>query len=1166
MYVTGRQADPDYYVARWYLSDAAKAETAHLVSGFEQVGHVHLLLSEFPIVAYMGHKPKWYPDRSNSWTMLENATSGEDAIVYWRDACVAACFRAHDDDVEFVQVDLRYGVVYGGNVSEAETDLASKCRCYTDGIISNSSSETHSPSHAAPNDIRALQFLSSARLVPDSTFNGHSLRKYLNIYAVHRSQYASTFFTTLQSSMYHGRVLNHNNLADVDQTFVAEHLLSDTMGVANERDCFFECASKHGTDVKTVGYGLFMRVDFEGLTFGGAVGQRYFDDEPRCRCMSVDLLDFEHDTRWIYPHGRITPTSDEATVTSVYYKVQFCPNVVAASDRSLVYTKEDNAVCAGVPVGSGYVLSSQSILSSVDPGDVDLATDVKCKELCDENDQCAVAHSHVSTMGYHDLVHRLIPPPPSPPRPPSAPPPGTPPLPPFPPTIPPLESSGYRLWSPGYNLPPLYDSVRQRYTLTCGFKGHTNGFSAPVYARPSQLAVLDQARTMQNEGTYEKSLCPYECTRIVIEHGFDDDDTSNLKTGVGLTAARLSYAGREDASNGFSAYATASAPSGTTLMMPIFATDGVTMATCRSDFGKHKLVATHGLWIFTSENAGARIGECRFFLATRDETDRDMWEAFYQYAKEILRLGHYDQHIEGTIASAFSHPSSAVECVDATSETCAWWSEFELDADYDMSCRPRSDASNVVTPAMLLAELASGNVLYPPPAPPPPDPPSVPPSPGSPPDTFRCIESALPSARYHKKVQRAPDPDNPVEEWKVRSYRDLGLPQTDIVQQQCWRWDSANDWPPFVAHRDIYSDVQRCNNGDRSRDIQWGASIRQPHLPEDSYDVLRQNNNECPILDAFSSVDWYNPEVPGTSGVYSQIPLGVDGGGMLGQNMISQTEGNSPGFDEVRKDGQYCSDGSKVGGGWQAKYDDVVGCDLGTQLDACGIVEDLVVFGHSDFSWGYSANPQSGGYELPILSIRNNQYNGETEAQIEEKVKGRYRFCLGWDGFWHDAHGVDTLKIEETYDEVLAGTKSAIPIIETLGTAQAAPGAMSDGSFEGGDPPPSTFRHPQSAMCLDGGPGSVNNSCPYGSHSYACGHRRFAFRMSEAGPDVPDDSCYEELTDQSTGASYVSAKANNGFCEDQLMWSRMVPGQPGACKPNTDRCVLNPFLSLFPNT
>ena len=50
-----------------------------------------------------------------------------------------------------------------------------------------------------------------------------------------------------------------------------------------------------------------------------------------------------------------------------------------------------------------------------------------------------------------------------------------------------------------------------------------------------------------------------------------------------------------------------------------------------------------------------------------------------------------------TSSTRVVHSSSEKACVSSTSKVCLWWSEFDLD-DEEYSCRPKRDASNIVTP------------------------------------------------------------------------------------------------------------------------------------------------------------------------------------------------------------------------------------------------------------------------------------------------------------------------------------------------------------------------------------------------------------------------------------------------------------------------------------
>ena len=104
------------------------------------------------------------------------------------------------------------------------------------------------------------------------------------------------------------------------------------------------------------------------------------------------------------------------------------------------------------------------------------------------------------------------------------------------------------------------------------------------------------------------------------------------------------------------------------------------------------------------ERSAERLGDCGLFLGARSALDADIWRAFYRYARLVLRLGHVDTWIDDDIT--LRRALVERERVQlGTSKVCLWWSEFDLD-DEEYSCRPKRDASNIVTPSILLATLA----------------------------------------------------------------------------------------------------------------------------------------------------------------------------------------------------------------------------------------------------------------------------------------------------------------------------------------------------------------------------------------------------------------------------------------------------------------------------
>ena len=154
----------------------------------------------------------------------------------------------------------------------------------------------------------------------------------------------------------------------------------------------------------------------------------------------------------------------------------------------------------------------------------------------------------------------------------------------------------------------------------------------------------------------------------------------------------------------------------------------VTLDQCDDIVRAHQLLGPHAVWLIreadeTEEASAARLGDCGLFLGARSEVDARIWRAFYRYARLVLNLGHFEAFVDDHIKAAAVHTSAEGECDSSNSRVCVWWSEFDLDRE-ELSCRPKPDASNIVTPAVLLAALADADVRYPPPSPPPPEPPS----------------------------------------------------------------------------------------------------------------------------------------------------------------------------------------------------------------------------------------------------------------------------------------------------------------------------------------------------------------------------------------------------------------------------------------------------------
>ena len=422
------------------------------------------------------------------------------------------------------------------------------------------------------------------------------------------------------------------------------------------------------------------------------------------------------------------------------------------------------------------------------------------------------------------------------------------------------------------------------------------------------MGVLHTARKLIDQGTYASSLCPFECTRTVLRHGVTSTNEANLLSGSGLDGEAFLYPGRSNIDNGFSRFESASGDSEGRLV-PLRVDYNVTMDQCDTIVRAHQLISPHAVWLIhesveTQLASAARIGDCGLFMGARSEVDAKIWRAFYRYARLVLNLGHFEAFVDEHIKAAAVHTSAEGDCDSSNSRVCVWWSEFDLDRE-ELSCRPTQDGSNIVTPSILLATLVDADARYPPPSPPPPDPPSPPPVPSPPPGATRCQMGTVPSTKYRKT-----------------DYTDPITLQRHYVPVQCWRWNQKENWPPFVAHKDLYETDPRCAQARTNeyefaltRRVQWEGDFRQSELSTYKYDPFYGNTDNCQSLS--SAMD----------------------------NIETARE------KDVRlTDARYCLDGSfadyviryHVVNGTVPLPGGMANCTRGTHVSACGLHEDLV--------------------------------------------------------------------------------------------------------------------------------------------------------------------------------------------------------------------------------
>ena len=374
----------DNSVIRYVDAPAYNAHAAHLASGWQQddAKAASMLLGSYALSAYMGHKPHFWTSGIAGWQSMPDSISGEPAIAFWRDICASLCFRHHDDDVEMMQVDLRPGL-YEGH----QTNLRpSKCHCYAYDDLAklNATGEaTAEPevSHEAPNDMAMARFLSTATLVnnyvgtvPDID-EGLRYRRFINTYAVHRDAWDEFFVVEEQSTVFHKLALEPGYHFE-DATLNAPGLAyKDASNVCNAAACMRECAMDYEH-----------RMGFATMVFiEGATGTN-------CWCVAKDLLRPEYDDKIVH-----NPSQDGQKIK--VYRTKLCVGVAGGSERSVVYrkgVKGANAVCHGMPVGSGMILANGSTFLSRDAADDTRPIDVQCKSACDAHPDCALAQSFVS--------------------------------------------------------------------------------------------------------------------------------------------------------------------------------------------------------------------------------------------------------------------------------------------------------------------------------------------------------------------------------------------------------------------------------------------------------------------------------------------------------------------------------------------------------------------------------------------------------------------------------------------------------------------------------------------------------------------------------------------------------------------------------------------------
>ena len=619
------------------------------------------------------------------------------------------------------------------------------CSCYSHTRAGNEGAQSILP----PTDSDALLWLSTTEENPDPNQN-------VSIWAFHsRPLPKGEYNASMQSTSWLGKLWNPDTYPKDDPPHTK----------ALQR-CADECGRQRG-------------VALQGFV--------YDSDTANCQCTDGD---------WGLWNSTVYQPSD---LDDNLYVARHCPGVAGSATHvtnSMVWSKATGTWCPGAAkMISDLVLDASSV--RYQPNEEGATTeDDACRVRCEQHERCAFAQVFATTWESLQVV-RMQPPPPSPPSPPGFPPPAVPPLPPLPPLLPDGQvkvSDFERRWHPIPQLGEVPSSESQgSFELQCGVSSCS--FRAAVH-EGSQLEVLELSRSLVENENSRGALCPWECEPKFSEQNIVNSYTeSELLAGHdyhGITFPGALSGGHAAISDEFNVWAEIS---GASAVIPLERFPDASLAHCRELCRARRFTGCiSAVW---TKGVQPSRGDCVFYALTRTRQNAVLWNSFYQWFSTTVSLAHAKALDLQTPSFFASRPltSGLVKKCNESRPVCLFWHEFD---SQDYMCMPQNDLSNVVTPTILLSQIASSNVSYPPPSPPPTPSPYQPSPPLVPPSAYRCP---------------AADLDN-------------------SGDNRCWQWSDDNRWPPKSAHLDLISDMaSECPyNHSLSRSVQWDGGYRQPAI------------------------------------------------------------------------------------------------------------------------------------------------------------------------------------------------------------------------------------------------------------------------------------------------------------------------------------------------
>lgn len=354
-------ADPPFdHVQKWVINSAVDGDMAHVIDGYLHSGRQDQLLEHIPLDAYRGVRPTWWPDGNDMWESSPNNTHDTE---FWASVCTSACIRDHLDTVNVVLVDL------------LSSDASCSCYAWED-----TSGVDHNASHSAPSDVQLMDWMHGSIRIVDP-LAAPSTHAKLATYAVHKRVGHAHYMETLQSTVYISRVYSNNIYFDLD---VSPSMTANALYTPNNfEDCLYQCYKELSLRTRSIIW---------TPAYSGADGAPH---TATCHCMDEDMAQSSYGHRWRNHRG-------DKPDYPVAYSTRLCTNVRASDERSIVYSKRTDGFCPGVPIYTGFTLTSHSLLTVAAAGADEHAVpfDVRCRKLCLDDAECGMAHLYASTFAY----------------------------------------------------------------------------------------------------------------------------------------------------------------------------------------------------------------------------------------------------------------------------------------------------------------------------------------------------------------------------------------------------------------------------------------------------------------------------------------------------------------------------------------------------------------------------------------------------------------------------------------------------------------------------------------------------------------------------------------------------------------------------------------------